>query len=833
MQPSYQKLRDYLLEEKQFDHHGFGVSAEQYFQNQQLAIDTFNGKYAHPIEWNTYNAAQSECIERLNLFIENPALAFFRVAVYIASAELDDGMPIEEAAKLALAFFLMMWHRQFIPGGRITYGAAHPSNKVSLINCTTVELEDDSIEAIYKADYTIAKVESRGEGTGIDISPLRPKGAVVNNAAKTTSGAISWGKRFDNTTATVAQKGRRGALLISLKIKHPEALEFIRVKSDLKVINDANISLQITNDFMEAYLNDGDWTFEWTSPDGKQTIVGETMKAREVMRMLSEFSSKYAEPGLQYYDTARYFSNSDYLGYPIISTNACSEQWLTHLDSCVLGHQNFFGLPTDPSALEVVETNAYYVSWFLDNVVTKQIVDDRSPLPGSKEKSELLRRIGAGHTGFADYVARMGYAYDSENALYIAYYLAKAHAKGAYKRSIEAGRIKGSFPAWDASKAKEMPFLQTLILEGVLDDYPETLRNVCCITVAPVGTGMLMVQGGGNGIEPILYFYGWRRTRVSGEWHWYFDINPFVYNLVPAEVASELRWHVQRINELPAGLERFGYEDAAITILNAHLDTSVHKFSHQIDALKKVELMGVFQKFTDSSISVTYNLPREATVELIEQVYVEAWKQKLKGVAIYREDPENREPIFQFERPTTYNYNYTEPANTPDERGLVPKRPQTLSGVTDKVTAEGYKFYFIWNTDESGKLIEVFVQTNEHEPKINTESAQSALIALFLDRGVPSSVIDSQLQQSKRQAGYVRIARLVSIGLRCGITPASIVNALESIEVPVSSYIFHLRRGLAQYATTTTTARCPQCGEYALIKTAGCEQCSNCGYSKC
>jgi len=1111
--------------------------------------------------------------------------------------------------------------------------------------CTTTEPPSDSLESIYDIAKKMARVLSLGEGVGIDVTNLRPENMPTNNAAKSTSGAISWLDLYDFTTGTVSQVGRRGACLGSIKISHPETLKFIKVKSDLKKINNANISLQITDDFMQAVKDDGDWQFYWVNEHGKRFDF-ETVKARDIMHEIAAHAAVYAEPGIQYFDTAQYFSNSDTLGepYKIVSTNASlvagtlvhtdigifpieqlenktfkvkslngewanatcflsgtdkptvkidlgdgrinyatfehewpvykngilnkitsdklqkgdllylnrnedlgihgqydnltredgfyvgdnfdvftdlslpqeiwesndefikgfvdglfsnhsfvtsytenlslfdfeliiknknialevqkllsfygissvvksnglnfdkintsrfaniftlvnekaqnklnffkkldndlnyiaiqnieinnvgqpvwditvdhnehvfpvqhvytgnccipasesvltdqgwrtvkelintpfnavvngksypslkgfffsenapvfkviyndgyrdatfratdnhkfmiwddaknefalkelkdfvsgdkiqidnlggspdrasilaiepdgvedtydvtveeihlfnlngviasnSEQFLDPWGQCTLGHANWATLPL--TSLEAAEKEAeergYYIAWFLDNVVTKQIVDKRSPLPESEAKIKALRRIGQGFTGLADYFSKIGISYDSKEAIHIAGRLTRAMTKGAYKRSIEAGEKRGSFKAFDVNKIKTSPFIQHLISDGVIPADFKHLRNVCSTTVAPVGTGNIIVRGWGNGVEPGIGFIYWRRTRISGEYVWYFHVNEFVYELLnDADLSERIRQAAKTINEMPIGAERFAAEDAVFKLIDGKIDLSLHKFSHEVDPFAKADLMGEVQKYIDSAISVTYNMPESATVEDIEKLFIRCWENNLKGVAIYREDPKNREPIFMFKRPTSYNYSVETKSATKllDTDYIVAKRPLKLNGFTETIKAENHKFYFTYNKDEDGFLYEVFCHSNSKEPKVSTEAAQTALLGLLREYAVPEAIIEDQINKSSHQSSATRITRLISLALRHYVPVVHIVHVLEELDVTVSSYIYHLRRGLAQFLPTEKTV-CPNCNEDAFVIESGCSHCDNCGYSKC
>jgi ribonucleoside-diphosphate reductase alpha chain len=269
--------------------------------------------------------------------------------------------------------------------------------------------------------------------------------------------------------------------------------------------------------------------------------------------------------------------------------------------------------------------------------------------------------------------------------------------------------------------------------------------------------------------------------------------------------------------------------------------------------MKKADLMGVIQRYVDSAISVTFNMPETATVEDIEKLYIKCWENKLKGVAIYREDPQNREPIFAFKRPKSYNYAPKKVAeNTPsvwdnnfsdleyselieflktNER-IVAKRPQKLHGFTETVKAENHKFYFTYNFDENENLYEVFCQSNSKEPKVSTENAQNVLTALLERNDVPELLIEEQIEKSTHQSSPIKITRLISLGLRHGVTVEEIVQSLEELQVSVVSYIFHLRRSLSQFVKSRVS-ECPNCKEQTMIIEGGCKHCENCSYSGC
>lgn len=653
--------------------------------------DFFNGDEFARMQFNKKYAQEGEDVNDV----------FNRVVNYAVSVE-----PETDAAYWRNIWFNMMSHKEFLPGGRILAGAGIDS-KVSLINCTTValskdrngnEIDPDSIEAIFEAAYMFAKVQSRGEGVGIDVSNLRPKNVKTNNAAKSSTGAVSWMELYSWVTGTISQTGRRGASLISIDVSHPDVEDFIRVKSEntdwfsrlenikslvnnaeiiteleelqtiidqLQKVKYSNISVRLTDDFMFAYNNGIDWVLHWGDEVKK-------VDARKLMKLIAEQSYNYAEPGVLFWDTSVRLSNSDAVGYPVVGLNACSEQVLSHGSSCTLSNINLAAIPgylNEEEEGEWLRNVAAAVLHFLDNIVECQIRDERSGLKVQIDDLSNLRRVGVGFTGLGDYFFKRGIQYDSKLAIETAGRLMKEIMIGAYGESARLAKIRGSYKAFDFEKLNNGKSFYSQLIAGKMDqrikevsgyDIKEGMRNVCCLTVPPVGTGSIIL-GSSSGVEPIFNTYYWRRTRNTPEinpdgtpypyeWHWSLIIHPLVSEELGDVLANKTdREKISIIDDY--------YKDKFVPATD-------------ISPIRKVHLMSEIQRYNDSSISVTYNMSKSKdSIEDIEAVYAEAHRCGLKGVAVYVDDDKNREPILQIKRPKSYNLSYTYQKKYGDFRG--------------------------------------------------------------------------------------------------------------------------------------------------------------------
>ena len=525
-------------------------------------------------------------------------------------------------------FFSLLWEKRFSPGGRILAFNGRPNARMSLMNCTTHAIQDDSLESISDAGYKIMRASSRGQGIGIDLSILRPRGAPVNNAAMTSTGAISFMELLNHIGATIGQEGRRAALLFSLRVDHPDiwtndGYDFLNIKKQAGKVENANISVLITDEFMQAVEDGNEWTPKFVGDSGEEEFsLASKLTAPELFEKIAYSAWESAEPGLLMWDTSRKFSNSDLLGFPIAGVNACTEQILDHEGVCNLGSINLMVYVTDPFTDDAefdfsqFEFDINVAIRFLDNVLDVELEQDASISETQRESIRMLRRIGLGVMGLADALASLGlsYAWEEETISFVKKIFTTLR-DSSYWASISLAYKKGPAPVWKGQPVSE------IIEQGFFKTLPDEIkraiisaggiRNITLLSVAPTGS-ISNLLGVSSGIEPLFAHEYTRRTRMSGEWK-------FVEYIHPGVIQSRL----------------------------LGLDDTIWPTTYEIDPMDHVHLQGLAQRYIDQSISKTVNLSKDATVEDVMAIYMEAWKFGLKGITIYRDTSREEQVLYQ------------------------------------------------------------------------------------------------------------------------------------------------------------------------------------------
>lgn len=851
----------------------------------------------------------------------------------------------------------------FIPAGGVWRAAGNPKKNVSHINCTTLGDLEDNLESIFDKVYKWAKYAAFGQGEGIDISNLRPRGAKVHNSSRSSTGAVSFMQIFDSVLKVIAQQGRRGASLISIKDHHPDVEEFISVKdkpdSDKSRIDTANISIQTSDAFMQAVIDDADWIL-WF--ENKYERIERTVKARDLFNKICEMAWKRGDPGLQFIDNSRRESNSDALGYNILSTNACcftgdtlittkvgilpikdlvgkeveifdGENWVknsmfksygedeiyrVHLNSGVYfdvtkNHRFFLQdgsikqtyKLTYGDKLEIISKELYeklYSSeekdtklfinsdynkvisveklnkkeevfcttvpttskflinsgiitgnseqWldrenvcnlshinlakfheygiegyiklikfgvkFLNAIRINEYEEDRSPTSLQKEKIKNVPRIGLGVTGFADYLIDKKIRYDSELAINEMRELLTLLAKHSYKTGYELGKKYGSFPTYNKENFKKSEYIQRLLNEGVIEDSDLDYQfNVCYTTIAPVGTGSIIANVGGSGIEPLFSKYYVRRERsTTNDWKEWFTFNAYVERY--------LKEH---------GLE--------VTKENADkLTDDYWVMSYDVDNYQKIKLVAEAQKWIDSSISVTFNLPEDCTVNDVKDIYTEAWKHGLKGITVYREGSLVGVLI------TEKNYDKSRKeaevkAKEKYKGDNYVKRPDELPCDIHEAKYKDDKFIVLIGLN-NGEPYEVFVTPNNNN-EVDVEKYKKGIIKkvksnhynLIVENGVTKTMVNNIGKSF--DSLYGTLSRMVSMSLRHGVSLHFIVDQLNK-DSGFVAFEKVLSRILKKYIKDGTKAStkdvCPVCNEN-LIFVNGCKSCPKGCWSKC
>ncbi len=684
------------------------------------------------------------------------------------------------------------------PSGGLWRSALNPSKKVSSINCTTLDQPGDNLESISEGWYWWAKFAAYGQGEGVDLSKLRPNGAIVHNSSNISTGPISFMRTFDGILSEIAQEGRRGASLISLNISHPDIPDFITVKDEEGVLETANISIHITDEFMSAVKENKKWKFSYENKYGK---TEKETDAKKLFKFIAEHTWKSGDPGVQFIDIAKKYSNSDYLGYPIISTNACSEQWLDAHNVCLLSSVNLakyseYGPDKYPRIVQLVV-------YLLEAFRQYELEENRSPSPLQIEKLKKLPRIGVGVTGLADYFIDKKIRYASKESIPEVRYLFRVLALESYKASYEIAKKEGeSFEYYDKGKYKKSPFVKRLLDEGWIEDYHlDYQAHVCKTTVAPNGSLTEIVEAGGGGVEPIFAPYFMRRERATtGDWKEWPVINHAV------------RHYLQK-------------NDMEITKENADLIAKEDWFitAHDVKSEDKINMMAEIQKYIDSAVSITYNLPKESTPKDIEEIYFKAWEKEIKAVAVYRDG--SKTGIFSTEEKNKSNEVKLKerPKELPCdiyEMSVDKKRVVALVGLLD---GEPYEAFL---TDDPDGVISV-----KHAKEGVIEKIKSGWynLKIFGKRSSYTLEITSEFDSE-----WMALGRMASLSLRFGIPVPEVVDQLNKTP-QFGTFSKGMARVLKKYIKNDEKVLgkvCPECGSELIYK-EGCHNCPICGWSKC
>ncbi len=787
-------------------------TAAEYYGDNELAVDVLRSKYLAPGE-------------------VGPEQLWQRVARAVASVEADTEVWRQRFADL-------LWDFRFIPGGRVLHGAGRDEakRKPTLSNCYVVPITEDSLEGIYRCLSESALVYRTGGGVGTDLSVLRPKGAPVNATVDRSPGCTAFMNLLSESTNAVSQAGRRGALMLTLRVDHPDIEDFIAIKSDAgrTRVQYANLSVLITDEFMAAVQADAPFALRW----GGQ--VFRTVAARELWQQIIRHAHASAEPGLIFWDTMKAYHNVEY-AHPLVSTNPCAEQPLAAYTACNLGSLNLtrFVSPEGEFDLAGLGAAVAVAVRFLDDVIDYNM--NNHALPQIREAVASDRRVGLGVTGLADALVLLRLRYDSEAALAMVERIMQTICWQAYATSSALAAEKGSFPAFDWGGLQQSRFIQGL--PGPLREQlaRQGLRNATLVTMPPVGTGSIIAETS-SGIEPIFCTSYTRRVKQDD-----------------GKTFADYKVYHPLVQQLFGGDEAL--PDWVVT-------------AHQIDPYFRVRMQGVIQRYTDSSISSTINLPAETTVETVADIYLTAYREGLKGVTVYREG--SREGILQTDDAKTKAAASTPQTVAPEapvpvvsppsagpERHRPRRRPAVTRGVTERIrTGEG-NIYVTINEDEHG-LCEVFSAIGKAGGNAAAQSeAISRLISLALRSGVDTGEVIRELKGISGPNPVWEDGELVLS------TPDAIGRALERyvqrrdpapppgpapapVDAPIAAVAAPSPRPAVEPAAVRPTLprrdgaavppagsvkgrsviTCPECGATVVHET-GCLTCRHCGWSKC
>jgi len=748
-----------------------------YYQDDTLGSDVLKQKYLAPWEKHPYEL-------------------WTRQAIALASVEKTKTMRKEWEKK----FFSILEDFKFVPGGRIMHGAGREDITTTLNNCYVVAVNDDSIKAIYDTIINEALTYKYGGGCGHDLSVLRPAGKAINGTGGESCGPTGFMNLFSENTNTIAQHGRRGANMQTLRVDHPDIEKFISIKTgDIDMVKYSNISVLLTDDFMKAVKDESDFDLTYKGE------VYKTIKAADLWNDIIFHAHTSAEPGLLFWDTMKDYHNAEYCS-PLVSTNPCAEQPLPDGGCCNLGAVNLERFVDEKGnfMIEQFKDTVGIATRFLDNVVDYNV--DRHALEDQKENAMNDRRVGLGILGLGDMLVRMGIKYDSEDALQTIDQIMQIFRDTTYETSSDLAIEKGQYPHFEWAGYSTSKFVKNLPKTLQNKIKKNGIRNCTLTTVAPTGSGAIVAQVT-SGVEPIFATSYKRRVKENDGY---------------GKSFKEYKVYHPIIGKL------FGSDDN----LPDHVVTA-----HHIDPYFRVRMQGMIQQYVDSSISSTVNLPEDITVETVGDIYMTAYEAGLKGITVYREG--SREGILvsdqKEEIPDTAAMT-GERATTAVEKS--PRvRPSQTAGVTRRIrTGEG-TLYITINEDKNG-LCEVFTTIGKAGGNAAAQSeAISRLISLSLRSGLDPHAIVRQLKGISGPNPTWEDGRLILS------TPDAIGKALDD-------YLMERDKNTSENQTSRSSEKpritmaqdhqddegimiCTKCHNYSVIHEGGCLTCRECGWSKC
>ena len=743
--------------------------------------------------------------------------------------------------------------KKFIYGGRIlaNRGLQKLGKKITYSNCYVLSPPEDNIESIYETCGKLARTFSYGGGVGIDISKLRPKGAPVNNAARTTTGAVSFMPTFSQVAETIGQKGRRGALMISMDVSHPDIEEFIDIKTDLNAVTKANISVKITDDFIKAVKNNTKYPCKFTLEDG--SVICKYIDANEIMDKLALNNHRMGEPGILYWDRIQNYNLMQHFeDFGYAGVNPCAEEPLPAGGSCLLGAINlseFIVDPFTPAArfdFDEFERVIHKAIFALNDVLIEGM-----PLHPLKEQQETvgkLRQIGLGIMGLADALIKLGITYGSSESLLTIETIGTALLYNSLIASSEYAKLDGNTPfeGYDAHKVFESDIIQNLI--NNLNYYEvNTLKvalqnglfNSQLTTIAPTGT-IAGLCNTSYGVEPNFAYSYTRKTESLHE-------EGDVYYTVEPKIVEDYRKATGNKGELP---------DYFIT-------------THQLDPFNRVDVQATIQKYIDASISSTVNLPESTTPEEIKAIYLYGAEKGVKGLTIFRNNCERMGilTVGDNKEENTDDLTPVERAKSMLKFGDTILVDDSVIGIKRKLkTGCGSLHCTFYFCPETGELREVFLDKGSKGGCLSLLNAMSRLASLCARKGAPVEEIADQLESVLVCPSYSVSKfkdKTTSKGSSCASAVAyALIDAhnqfLEDFIDPDDDCDIEIKtiqkterlelpepRKVIKTKTTVKSAKrtdvldddyymvCPECGEKALLKTEGCVSCVSCGYSKC
>ena len=849
---------------KTFSHEEALRASLDYFNGDELAARVWVNKYAMKDSYG-------------NIYEKSPVDMHWRIANEIARIEKKYPNPMTAEQ----IFELLDHFRYIVPAGSPMTGIGNNFQIASLSNCFVIGLDGDadSYGAIMRIDEEQVQLMKRRGGVGHDLSHIRPKGSPVNNSALTSTGLVPFMERYSNSTREVAQDGRRGALMLSVSIKHPDSEAFIDAKMTEGKVTGANVSVKIDDEFMKAAIEGRPYhqTFPIYSenPEWDKEI-----SARELWEKIVHNAWKSAEPGVLFWDTILKESIPDCyadLGFRTVSTNPCGEIPLCPYDSCRLLSINLYSYVVKPFTkdayfdYDLFKKHVAAAQRIMDDIVDLELEKielimekiERDPQTSEvkgaerhlwekiQKKSGMGRRTGVGITAEGDMIAAMGLRYGSQEATDFSVNVHKTLALNAYRSSVNMAKERGAFEIFDANREKDNPFINR-IKEADPELYEDMVkygrRNIACLTIAPTGTTSLMTQTT-SGIEPVFMPVYKRRRKVNPN-------DEAVHVDYVDEVGDSFEEYIVYHNKFLKWMEVNGI-DSTKRYSQEEIDSLVARSpyykatANDVDWLMKVKMQGAIQKWVDHSISVTVNLPNDVDEALVNKLYVEAWRSGCKGCTIYRDGSRSGVMIAVSKKDKKDDKKEEKTDRRPCSPPEVTEvRPQVLD--CDVVRFQNNKEKWVAFVGLlNGYPYEIFTGLQDDEEGIvlpktvikgkiikqTDETGKSRYDFQFENKRGYKTTVEGLSEKFNPE--YWNYAKLISGVLRYRMPIDHVIKLVSSLQLKsesINTWKNGVERALKKYITDGTEAKgqkCPQCGQETLVYQEGCLICKNCGASRC
>lgn len=831
----------------------------QYFKGDELAARVWVNKYAVKDSFG-------------NIFEKSPEDMHWRIANEVAriEAKYQNGLNAQQLYELLDHF------KYIVPQGSPMTGIGNDFQVASLSNCFVIGIDGaaDSYGGIIRIDEEQVQLMKRRGGVGHDLSHIRPKGSPVKNSALTSTGLVPFMERYSNSTREVAQDGRRGALMLSVSIKHPDSEAFIDAKMTEGKVTGANVSVKLDDAFMQAAVNGTPYKQQYPV-DSNQPVFTKDIDASALWKKIVHNAWKSAEPGVLFWDTIIRESVPDCyadLGYRTVSTNPCGEIPLCPYDSCRLLAINLYSYVVNPYTKEayfdfdLFKKHVALAQRIMDDIIDlelekiEKIIAKIDSDPESEEvkeaekhlwekiykKSGQGRRTGVGITAEGDMLAAMGLRYGTEEATEFSEQVHKTIALEAYRSSVNMAKERGAFAIYDSEREKNNPFINRL-KEADPELYEEMKkygrRNIACLTIAPTGTTSLMTQTT-SGIEPVFMPVYKRRRKVNPN-------DPQTHVDFVDETGDAFEEYIVFHHKFVEWMTVNGY-DPTKRYTQEEIDKLVEKSpyykatSNDVDWLMKVKMQGRIQKWVDHSISVTINLPNDVDEALVNRLYVEAWRSGCKGCTVYR-DGSRSGVLLSTQKDKKDKKEELPPCKPPT---VVEVRPKVLEAEVVRfqnnkekwvafvglLDGHPYEIFTGLQDDEEGISLPKSVTTGRIIKNIDEEGNKRYDFQFENKRGYKTTIEGLSEKFNKEYWNY---AKLISGVLRWRMPIDRVIKLVDSLQLDsenINTWKNGVERALKKYVTDGTSAegqKCPNCGNETLVYQEGCLICKTCGTSRC